>query len=262
MPDRAASGTCLAFMPNTPPDPRPAGREVLLMMTCLCDAFFAEAAKAAVRVLEHAGCTVHVPADQTCGGQPAFNGGDFENSRKVARHTAAVFVGDLPIIVPSGPARRCTGTGTPARGRHGAGNRIARRAHLGAVRFSRRRSRIERWDGGGHAGSRSTIRATRVAPGPARRWRSCSARSKASRSPSSGKPSNAAGSAAHSVTFPHISGEMGTLKLDHALSGDPDYLVSADLSCLMHLNGLAEAQGRRLQPRHAAEVLWESLAIA
>ena len=72
------------------------------MMTCLCDAFYAGVAEATVRVLEAAGCRVHVPEDQTCCGQPAFNGGDFESSRKIAQHTAKVFSGDLPIIVPSG----------------------------------------------------------------------------------------------------------------------------------------------------------------
>ena len=45
-----------------------------------------------------------------------------------------------------------------------------------------------------------------------------------------------------SVTFPHISGKMGTLKLDHVLEQHPDLLISGDMSCLMHLSGLATTQ--------------------
>ena len=81
---------------------RPVCKRVLLMGTCLCDAFFPDAAGAAVEVLEHAGCEVVFPEGQTCCGQPAFNSGDWEVSRKVARHTAGVFEGELPVVVPSG----------------------------------------------------------------------------------------------------------------------------------------------------------------
>ena len=62
-----------------------------------------------------------------------------------------------------------------------------------------------------------------------------------------------------SVTFPHISGEMGTVKLDHILSQDPDLVVSSDMSCLMHLTGLARKQGRDLEPRHAVQILRDAL---
>ena len=81
---------------------RPVGKKVLLMGTCLCDAFFDDVAQATVEVLEHLGVEVVFPENQTCCGQPAFNSGDWKASRKVALHTAEVFAGDLPVIVPSG----------------------------------------------------------------------------------------------------------------------------------------------------------------
>jgi len=52
---------------------------------------------------------------------------------------------------------------------------------------------------------------------------------------------------------------MGTLKLDHALSGVPEILASADLSCLMHLSGLAERQNRPVRIAHIAEILRDAL---
>ncbi|MBV9945255.1 MAG: hypothetical protein JOZ69_00215, partial [Myxococcales bacterium] len=43
-------------------------RVVQLMVTCLCDAFFDDVARATVEVLEHLGCAVAFPRDQTCCG--------------------------------------------------------------------------------------------------------------------------------------------------------------------------------------------------
>ena len=63
-----------------------------------------------------------------------------------------------------------------------------------------------------------------------------------------------------SITFPHISGQMGRVKLDHVLATSPDLLVSADMSCLMHLKGLANTSGRKVSVRHVAQVLRDSLA--
>ena len=76
-------------------------KRVQLMATCLCDAFYADAARATVEVLEYLGCRLEFPEGQTCCGQPAFNGGDWAASRKVVRHTVRTFAGELPVIIPS-----------------------------------------------------------------------------------------------------------------------------------------------------------------
>src|SRR4051812_27430577 len=78
------------------------GKRVQFMATCLCDAFYDDVAAASVEVLEHLGAEVVFPEGQTCCGQPAFNGGDWEASRKVVRHTVRTFAGTEPIVVPSG----------------------------------------------------------------------------------------------------------------------------------------------------------------
>jgi L-lactate dehydrogenase complex protein LldE len=83
------------------------------MATCLCDAFFDGVAKATVEVLEHAGCEVEFPENQTCCGQPAFNCGDWPASREVMRHTARVFEGGKPVIVPSGSCAAMLFHGAP-----------------------------------------------------------------------------------------------------------------------------------------------------
>lgn len=73
-----------------------------LFVTCLADMFRPEVAFATVQLLEQAGCTVEVPEQQTCCGQPAFNSGDRETSRTIARQTIEAFDGYRYVVAPSG----------------------------------------------------------------------------------------------------------------------------------------------------------------
>jgi L-lactate dehydrogenase complex protein LldE len=81
--------------------PRPA--RVQLFATCLVDQFFPDAGHAAVEVLERCGIEVCVPPDQTCCGQPAFNGGFTAEAAAMARATIDVLSrSEDPVVVPSG----------------------------------------------------------------------------------------------------------------------------------------------------------------
>ena len=75
---------------------------VALFVTCLVDLFRPTVGFAAVKLLEEAGCRVEVPAAQTCCGQPAFNSGDRDNAKALARQVIDVFKGFDYIVVPSG----------------------------------------------------------------------------------------------------------------------------------------------------------------
>jgi L-lactate dehydrogenase complex protein LldE len=74
---------------------------VRLFLTCLADGFWGEVGVAAVRVLEHAGCTVEFEERQTCCGQPAFNTGDWPSARRMLERAIGLHPGDRPIVVPS-----------------------------------------------------------------------------------------------------------------------------------------------------------------
>jgi L-lactate dehydrogenase complex protein LldE len=81
--------------------PRPA--RVQLFATCLVDRFYPAAGHAAVALLERSGVEVHVPPDQTCCGQPAFNAGLRSQARKMAIQTIRAFEAfPGPVVVPSG----------------------------------------------------------------------------------------------------------------------------------------------------------------
>ncbi len=75
---------------------------VALFVTCLVDLHRPSVGFAALRLLERAGCDVHVPRTQTCCGQPAFNSGDRATARDFALSILDSFGGYDFVVVPSG----------------------------------------------------------------------------------------------------------------------------------------------------------------
>src|ERR1700729_1762484 len=75
---------------------------VALLVTCLVDLFRPSVGFAAVKLLEDAGCTVEVPAAQSCCGQPGYNSGDRASAQAIARQVIAAFSGFDYVVVPSG----------------------------------------------------------------------------------------------------------------------------------------------------------------
>jgi len=76
--------------------------DVALFVTCLTDTFYPRAGMAVVKVLEHLGCTVHFPREQTCCGQPLFNSGFESEARDLARRMVDVFEPYAHVVTPSG----------------------------------------------------------------------------------------------------------------------------------------------------------------
>src|SRR5262249_23932961 len=85
-----------------------------LFVTCLVDLFRPSVGFAAVKLLEAAGCTVEVPAAQTCCGQPAYNSGDCADARAIAAQVIAAFQPCDYVVVPSGSVRGMPPDPSPA----------------------------------------------------------------------------------------------------------------------------------------------------
>jgi L-lactate dehydrogenase complex protein LldE len=233
------------------------------MATCLCDAFFDDVARATVEVLEYLGCEIEFPAGQTCCGQPAFNCGDWDASRTIVRHTVRTFAGTPPVIVPSGSCAAML--------RHGAPLEFEKESDLPDIEALGSRTweagdfivnslGITQWPGKFDAaiafhsschsrGTRSTAAATTLLasiPGV--------------RLVTFGEGEQCCGfGGTFSIAFPHISKSMGDLKLSHVREASPDILVSGDMSCLMHLSGLAEKEGRPIRKMHFIQILRDAL---
>ncbi len=86
---------------------REMGRPLVgLFVTCLVDLFRPSVGFASIKLIEAAGCTVDVPAAQTCCGQPAYNSGDRKDTKAIARQVIAAFEPYDYVVAPSGS---CTG---------------------------------------------------------------------------------------------------------------------------------------------------------
>ncbi|WP_144187094.1 (Fe-S)-binding protein [Elioraea rosea] len=82
-------------MPETKP-------RVALFVTCLVDLYRPTVGFAAIKLLKQAGCTVEVPPNQTCCGQPAYNSGDKADAADIARSVIALLEPYDYVAVPSG----------------------------------------------------------------------------------------------------------------------------------------------------------------
>lgn len=242
------------------------GKRVQLMATCLCDAFYDDVAAATVEVLEHLGVTVVFPEGQTCCGQPAFNGGDWAASRRVVRHTVRTFAGEDPVVVPSGSCA--------AMMFHGAVLEFEKESDLPEVAALGRRTweladfivnglGVKTWPGS--------------YPATVAFHRACHTRGTASGEAALALLRSIAGlklaefgegeqccgfGGTFSVSFPNISSAMGDLKLEHMRAANPDVVVSGDMSCMMHLGGLAAKEGKPVKTLHLAQVLRDALKAA
>lgn len=74
--------------------------------TCIGSIAFSNTCINAIKLLQREGVEVVFKKDQTCCGQPSYNSGYYEESRKIALYNMELFSGDEPIILPSGS---CTG---------------------------------------------------------------------------------------------------------------------------------------------------------
>lgn len=75
---------------------------VSLFIPCFVDHYFPEVGMSMLRVFEHLGLEVDYPEGQTCCGQPSFNSGYWNESRKVAVRLFDIFEKSEIVVSASG----------------------------------------------------------------------------------------------------------------------------------------------------------------
>jgi L-lactate dehydrogenase complex protein LldE len=242
------------------------GPRVALFVTCLVDLFRPSVGFAAVKLLEDAGCTVEVPATQTCCGQPAWNSGDRETAKAFARRTIPAFEGYDHVVAPSGS---CAATlskdyaamfdaGDPWRERAAA---LGARVHeitsfltdvLGVNAVDQGASVVATYHD-----SCSGLRSLGVREQP--RALLASVRGLELREMAEAEVCCGFGGT-FCVKYPDISNVMVADKTRHAAATGADLLLAGDLGCLMNMAGKASREGRAFRARHVVEVLAGDLA--
>jgi L-lactate dehydrogenase complex protein LldF len=76
-------------------------RRVMLFLQCLTDRLAPSIAVSTVALLRATGAEVLVPAAQHCCGLPAFDAGDWDTARRMARHTIEALEGESDVVTPA-----------------------------------------------------------------------------------------------------------------------------------------------------------------
>jgi L-lactate dehydrogenase complex protein LldE len=247
-------------MTNSAP-PKPKQLQVGLFVTCLVDMFRPRVGFAAVELLEKNGCTVSVPKDQPCCGQPAYNSGDNETAKAVARGIIKAFDAYDYVVAPSGS---CTGMISHHYPTLFEGDSewekkardLARRTYE-LVAFLSDVLKVETTDAA-YAGtvtyhdSCSGLRELDIKDQP----RKLLSNVKGLTLTEMSQPEICCGfGGTFCVKYPEISNKMVSDKTADIEATGADTLLAGDMGCLMNMAGKLHREGKTVRVRHVAEVL-------
>ena len=254
---------------------------VFLFVPCFIDQVFPNVAVSSMKVLKHLGCDVVFPEHQTCCGQPAFNSGYRDEARLMAMHevnalltlthspvAAAKYDFDFKHDYIVGPSGSCVAMirnfypellADDPRFEDVSKN-MAKRTYefsefickvIGADRFSGKLQATVSYHDSCHA-----LRELGVKDGP----RKILERIEGLRLIELPYNEVCCGfGGTFAVKYPEISVVMADEKLQNFYQTGADILVSADSSCLMHLEGRARRSGSLKRFAHIAEIMSESI---
>ena len=259
---------CAMWQPegvNDQPAPTEPIRRVSLFITCMVDVFAPGVGESSVAALRASGCEVSCPLGQTCCGQPAWNSGFAADAARVARTSLDALEADSAdaVVVPAGSCATMIKVFWPElfelAGDHEA---AARARRLGAKTHELTSFLVARPTVSPEADravsrpivayhhSCHMLRELRIhdAPLTLLERAGCTV----AEWPDGDRCCGFGG--LFSVKLPETSVAMAEAKLA-SLPTDVSMVVGSDSSCLMHLAGRAEAEGRTIKFRHVAEVI-------
>lgn len=239
--------------------------KVQLFIPCFVDQLYPQTAFNMVKVLEKAGCEVHYNTNQTCCGQPAFNAGFLDEARAVCSKFIQDFDNADYIVAPSASCvgfvrNYYTKLFDNSSVLHQVKNLSSRTfefsefltdvlkiEQLGAV-FNAKAT---------YHDSCAALRECKIKDAPRRLLSNVSGLEMVEMN----DVETCCGfGGTFAVKFDSISIGMADQKVTNALATKADYIISTDLSCLMHLDGYIKGKNLPLQTMHIADVLakgWE-----
>lgn len=241
------------------------GRDrVQMLVTCMVDAFYPTVGTGVVDVLEAQGIAVEFSCDQTCCGQPAFNGGFWNDARAMARHTLDVFSRtDDPIVVPSGSCADMIVHHYPELLRDDA-EYAPKARHVAARTYEFTQFLVDKI-GLRNVGASFSGRAAYHPSCHGLRGMNLKEQCQTLLTGVEGLEQVELPCAEEccgfgglfSVTMSDISGAILEQKLDHLIASGADLLVGSDVGCLMHIAGGLQRRGSEIVVKHIAEILNE-----
>jgi L-lactate dehydrogenase complex protein LldE len=233
---------------------------VQLFIPCFVDQLFPETAFNMVKVLEKAGCTVEYNTEQTCCGQPAFNAGFRNEAKEVCTKFIKDFSGADYVVAPSascvGFIRNYYLKLFDNSSVHNEVKDLGKRT----FEFSEFLINVLNIDDFGaslnaavtYHDSCAGLRECRIKDEP----RKLLSKVKGLELVEMNDVETCCGfGGTFAVKFEAISIGMADQKVNNAVATGSQYIVSTDLSCLMHLDGYIRNKGLNIRTMHIADVL-------
>ena len=233
---------------------------VHVFIPCFIDQLYPAAGFNTIKVLERAGCNVIYNPDQTCCGQPAFNAGYWGEAREVCSKFLKDFESAEYVVIPSAS---CTGfvNNYYSKIYGNTSNQNATKDINGKV-FELSNflvNVLKKTDLGASLQGTATYHDSCAA------LRECKIKDEPRILLNHVKGLNLVElkenetccgfGGTFAVKFEGISTAMGEQKAQHVVDTKAEYLISTDLSCLMHINGVMEKQQLHIKSLHLADVL-------
>lgn len=235
--------------------------EVRLFIPCFVDQLFPETAFNMVKVLQKLGCSVSYDENQTCCGQPAYNAGFQEESKVVCEKFVRENISASGFIVA--PSASCTGfvrNYYPKIFDNSSVHNEVRDLRSRTYEFTEFLVDVLKVENLGarlaakvtYHDSCAALRECKIKEGP-RKLLSQVEELELVEMTDNETCCGFGGTFA--IKYEPISISMADQKTNHALQTGAEYIVSTDLSCLMHLDGYIRKKGLPLKTMHIADVL-------
>ncbi len=233
---------------------------IQLFIPCFVDQLYPDTAFNMIRVLEKAGCTVQYNEEQTCCGQPAFNAGFREDAKEVCVKFLKDFSGTDYIVSPSAS---CTGfvrnyysdlfmDSSYNKEVKNIGRRIIEFSDFLVNVIHQENFNASLSGKATYHDSCAALRECKIKNEP----RKLLSQVKGLEVVEMEDVETCCGfGGSFAVKFESISLAMADQKVKHALDTGAEYIISTDLSCLMHLDGYIRHKGLPLKTLHIADVL-------
>jgi len=234
--------------------------KVSLFIPCFVDQVYPETGFNMVKILERVGCEVHYNPSQTCCGQPAFNAGFWNESRTVCEKFIRDFSDYNYVVAPSGS---CVG--------------FVRNFYSDLFDNSALHNECRQLQKNTYELTEFLVNVMKVTDlgatfnGVATYHDACGALRECNiKTPPRTLLSNVKGlelremndcetccgfGGTFAVKFEDISAAMADQKMDNAVATGAEYIISTDLSCLMHVDGYMKKRNVSMQVRHIADIL-------
>lgn len=213
-----------------------------------------------VKVLEKLGCEVRYNSNQTCCGQPAFNAGFWNDAREVSQKFIKDFRGADYIVSPSASCSGFVKNYYPRLFDNSSLHNEVRETGKRMYEFSSFVTEVLEVDDvgatlsgkGTYHDSCAALRELQIHSAPRKLLKGV----KELELVEMDDTTTCCGfGGTFAVKFEPISIAMGEQKVANAVQTGADYIISTDMSCLMHLDGIIKNKGFAIRTMHIADVL-------